>query len=279
MNTLAVTNQTAQCNELLFQGVAIGFVSCLVVMLIVAYIFYQKLLTEKKSLKDELIKAKKTILSAQESHQILVDQQQESQDLLEERVQERTLELHIALQELEEANHELEQKNTLDELTGLFNRRFYNQKILAEYRRSKRNLTPLSLIIIDIDHFKVVNDTHGHLAGDQCLVWLSSQLKKSLKRGSDMAFRYGGEEFCVILPDTDENGAVTLADSLRKNIESQPCIHKDIQISLTISSGIFTYIQQDDVQPEQIFTRADKALYDAKNNGRNQIQIYKDPIE
>ena len=93
MNTLAVTNQTAQCNELLFQGVAIGFVSCLVVMLIVAYIFYQKLLTEKKSLKDELIKAKKTILSAQESHQILVDQQQESQDLLEERVQERTLEL------------------------------------------------------------------------------------------------------------------------------------------------------------------------------------------
>ena len=245
MNTLAVTNQTAQCNELLFQGVAIGFVSCLVVMLIAAYIFYQKLLTEKKSLKDELIKAKETILSAQESHQILVDQQQESQDLLEERVQERTLELHIALQELEEANHELEQKNTLDELTGLFNRRFYDQKILAEYRRSKRNLTPLSLIIIDIDHFKLVNDTHGHLAGDQCLVWLSSQLKNSLKRGSDMAFRYGGEEFCVILPDTDESGAVTLADSLRKNIESQPCIHKDIQISLTISSGIFTYIQQD----------------------------------
>jgi len=279
MKTLAVTDPTVQCNELLFQGVAIGFASCLVVMLIITYALYRKYLTEKKSLKDELTQANKAILSVKESHQLLVEQQQESQDLLEERVQERTLELHIALQELEEANHELEQKNTLDELTGLFNRRFYDQKILAEYRRSKRNLTPLSLIIIDIDHFKVVNDTYGHLAGDRCLVWLSSQLKQSLKRGSDMAFRYGGEEFCVILPDTDENGAISLADSLRKKIESQPCAHKDIQISLTISSGIFTYIQQSDVQPEQIFTRADKALYDAKNNGRNQIQVYKDPIE
>ena len=190
-------------------------------------------------------------------------------------MQEWTLELHIALQELEEANHELEQKNTLDELTGLFNRRFYDQKIIAEYRRSKRNLTPLSLIIMDIDHFKVVNDTYGHLAGDQCLVWLSKYLKQS----SDMVFSYGGEEFCVILPDTDEKGAIALAEDLRNNIEDQVCTHKDTQIRLTISSGVFTYIQQKDVQPEQIFTGADKALYQAKHNGRNQTQLYKDSIE
>ncbi|MBL4899652.1 MAG: diguanylate cyclase [Colwellia sp.] len=256
-----------------------GFVSCLAVIFIIAYIFYRKYSIEQKSLIDQLVKAKKVILSAENSYQLLLDKQQEGQDLLEERVQERTLELHIALQELEEANHELEQKNTLDELTGLFNRRFYDQKILAEYRRSKRNLTPLSLIIIDIDHFKVVNDSYGHLAGDQCLVWLSKYLKKSLKRSSDMAFRYGGEEFCVILPDTDAKGAMALAEDLRKNIEQQTCAYKDIEISLTISSGIFTYIQQDNVQPEQIFTRADKALYDVKNNGRNQTQIYKDSIE
>lgn len=274
-----MTDSTLQCNELLFQGLAIGFVSCLAVMLIIAYTFYRKYSIEQKSLKDQLVKAKKAVLSAENSYQLLLGQQQENQDLLEERVQERTLELHIALQELEEANHELEQKNTLDELTGLFNRRFYDQKILAEYRRSKRNLTPLSLIIIDIDHFKVVNDSYGHLAGDQCLVWLSNHLKKSLKRGSDMAFRYGGEEFCVILPDTDSKGAMALAEALRKNIESQACTHKEFKISLTISSGIFTYIQQDDVKPEQIFTRADKALYDAKHNGRNQIRIYKDSIE
>ena len=265
-----MTDPTHQCNELFFQGLTIGFIVCLVVMLIIIYTFYQKYLIEKKVLKGQLANANVVILSAESSYQLLLNQQQESQDLLEERVQERTLELHIALQELEEANSELEQKNTLDELTGLFNRRFYDQKILAEYRRSKRNLTPLSLIIIDIDYFKVVNDSYGHLAGDHCLVWLSNHLKQSLKRSSDMAFRYGGEEFCVILPDTDAKGAMALAESLRKSIEHQACTYKGIEIPLTISSGLFTYVQQSEVQPEQIFTRADKALYEAKNNGRNQ---------
>lgn len=94
-----------------------------------------------------------------------------------------------------------------------------------------------------------------------------------------MAFRYGGEEFCLILPDTDQKGAMALAEVLRKVIEQQVCTHKEFKISLTISSGIFTYTQQDNVQPEQIFTSADKALYEAKNNGRNQIQVYKDNID
>ncbi|MFT7008859.1 MAG: diguanylate cyclase (GGDEF)-like protein [Colwellia sp.] len=272
-------DSTLQCNTLLFQGLVIGFVICLLVMLIIAYTFYRKYLIEKKYLKDQLLQAKKDILFAKNSYQLLSEQQKEGQDLLEERVQERTLELHIALQELEEANRELEQKNTLDELTGLFNRRYYDQKIIAEYRRSKRNLTPLSLIIIDIDHFKTVNDSYGHLAGDQCLVWLSNHLKESLKRSTDMAFRYGGEEFCIILPDTDENGAIALAEALRKIIEHRVCTHKSIEISLTISSGVFTYIQQDNIKPEQIFTRADKALYEAKNNGRNEARVYKDHID
>jgi diguanylate cyclase (GGDEF)-like protein len=274
-----VTESTLQCNTLLFQGLAIGFVISLVIMLIITHTRYQKNLIEKIFLNDKLAQANKNILSATNSYQLLLEQQKEGQDLLEERVQERTLELHIALQELEEANRELEQKNTLDELTGLFNRRYYDQKILAEYRRSKRNLTPLSLIIIDIDHFKIVNDSYGHLAGDQCLVWLSNHLKESLKRSSDMAFRYGGEEFCIILPDTDESGAIALAEALRKIIEHQVCTHKSIKISLTISGGIFTYIQQDNVKPEQIFTRADKALYEAKNDGRNQARVYKDHID
>lgn len=274
-----MTDPTLQSNALLFQGLAIGLIICLVVLLIIVYTFYRKYLIEQKSFKDQLVKANKATLLAKNSYQLLLEQQQEGQDLLEESVQERTLELHIALQELEDANRELEQKNMLDDLTGLFNRRFYDQKILAEYRRSKRNLTPLSLIIMDIDHFKVVNDSYGHLAGDQCLVWLSNHIKQSLKRSSDMAFRYGGEEFCLILPDTDEKGAMALAEALRKNIEQQTCTHNDIQIPLTISSGIFTYIQQNDVQPEQMFLRADKALYEAKHNGRNQTQVFKDRIE
>jgi len=275
---LAVTDPTLQCNELLFQGLTIGFVVGLAIMLIVFYTSYRKDLIEKKSLTGQLAKANEAALSAKNSYHSLLEQQQKSQDLLEERVQERTLELNITLQELEEANRELEQKNTLDELTGLFNRRFYDQKILAEYRRSKRNLTSLSLIIIDIDYFKAVNDNYGHLAGDYCLVWLSNHIKQSLKRSSDMAFRYGGEEFCLILPDTDQKGAMALAEALRKAVAQQACIHQDIEISLTISSGIFTYMQQDDVQPEQIFKSADTALYQAKDNGRNQTRLFKNSI-
>ena len=218
-------------------------------------------------------------LASDRAHEELLRVQSQSQEELEDRVQERTLELNIALQELEEVNHELEQKNTLDELTGLFNRRLYDQKILAEYRRSKRNLTPLSLVLIDIDHFKSVNDTYGHLAGDECLVWIGKHIKQSLKRSSDMAFRYGGEEFCLILPDTDGKGAVALAEALRENIVKQACCYKEIDIPLTISSGIFTYIQQEDVQPEQIFMGADKALYQAKHNGRNQTQECKNNLD
>ena len=207
---------------------------------------------------------------AQTAMQTLTNEQQDSQDLLEERVQERTLELNIALQELESANQELERKNVLDELTGLHNRRFYDQKILAEYRRSRRNLTALSLILIDIDHFKLVNDNYGHLAGDQCLVWLAKHIKQGLKRSADKAFRYGGEEFCLILPNTDGDGALLVAEQLREAIREKAFNFEGTEIPLTISCGLSTYQQQVDVGPEQIFSTADKALYHAKHNGRNQ---------
>ena len=217
-------------------------------------------------------------IKSERQQEALLSLQTQNQEALEYRVQERTLELNIALQELEEANNELLQKNTLDALTGLYNRRFYDQKILAEYRRSKRNLTPLSLILIDIDHFKEVNDTHGHLAGDYCLKWLSKQLKPNMKRSSDMAFRYGGEEFCLLLPDTDSAGAKVLAEKLRIMIAEQTCMYKKISIPLTVSIGVFTYIQQDNVLPEHLFSGADKALYQAKGHGRNQTIVCKDPF-
>ena len=197
--------------------------------------------------------------------------QEENQEELEQRVQERTLELNIALNELEELNRELEQKNTIDELTGLYNRRFYDQRILAEYRRSKRNLTPLSLVVIDLDFFKRVNDKFGHIAGDQCLSWLAQHIKQSLKRSTDVGCRYGGEEFCLILPDTDQNGAVALAEELRKAVQSFDFVYQGKSISLTVSCGVATYMQQENISPAHIFCAADKALYQAKGQGRNQV--------
>jgi diguanylate cyclase (GGDEF)-like protein len=249
------------------------FLGCVITLSLGLYlnrhyrIKYHKMLWQFKS-------AKSNARIAEQAMNTLAKEQEDSQDLLEERVQDRTLELNIALQELESANQELERKNVLDELTGLYNRRFYDQKILAEYRRSRRNLTALSLVLIDIDHFKVVNDTHGHLAGDQCLIWLAKHIQQSLKRSADKAFRYGGEEFCLILPNSDAQGALLVAEQLRLQLCDQVFQFQNIDIALTISCGICTYHQQADIGPEQIFSGADKALYQAKHNGRNQTQQY-----
>ncbi len=213
-------------------------------------------------------------ISSKNSQNELIALQNENQEILEQHVQERTLELNIALQELGEANQELARKNTLDELTGLNNRRFYDQKILAEFRRSKRNLTSLSLVLIDIDHFKKVNDTYGHQAGDQCLQQIAEKIKASLKRSTDIGCRYGGEEFCLILPNTDTLGAIELAENLRQRVSQTQCEFDDVSLQVTISCGVSTYKQQADVNPEQIFAAADKALYQAKHNGRNQTWQY-----
>lgn len=214
-------------------------------------------------------------MQSRQAQEELLILQNENQEQLESRVQERTLELNIALQELEEANRELEQKNTFDDLTGLYNRRFYDQKLLAEFRRSRRNLTPLSLVVIDIDHFKLVNDNYGHSAGDKCLVTLGLLIKQILRRSSDIGCRYGGEEFCLILPETDSEGAVAFAQELRELVMNKPFELDTTAIDLTISCGVSTYQQQKDILPVDIFNEADKALYKAKLNGRNQVQVAK----
>ena len=199
---------------------------------------------------------------------------EEHQEALECKVQERTLTLDIALKELESANQELARKNQIDTLTGLNNRTSYDERIHAEFRRSKRSLSPLSLVIIDIDHFKAVNDTYGHLAGDKCLLWLAQTIQKTIRRESDTAFRYGGEEFCIILPVTDAKGAFILSEALRKAIENEAFHFENQVINITISCGIFTYIQQETFEPEKIFSAADKALYHAKNTGRNKTVMH-----
>jgi diguanylate cyclase (GGDEF)-like protein len=222
----------------------------------------------KNSAKVEALNKEK---QTKDSQQQLLNAQQDAQEQLEVSVQERTLELNIALQELEEANRELEKKNTLDELSGLHNRRFYDKKITAEYRRSKRNLTPLSLVLIDIDHFKRVNDDYGHQAGDQCITWIAQQIKQCLKRPSDICCRYGGEEFCLILPETTAQGAKALAEIVRAQISDQAFSYKNDLLAITISCGVSTYEQQANVVQDDIFSAADKSLYFAKKNGRDQV--------
>lgn len=215
------------------------------------------------------------VLSAQNAqvNQEIKVLQSEAEETLEAAIQERTFELNIALQELEEANRELEKKNTTDELSGLYNRRYFDQKFLAEYRRSKRELTPLSLVLIDIDHFKKVNDTYGHLVGDDCIRTVGTLIKTQLKRSSDVACRYGGEEFCLILPHTDQTGAEGFANAFRENIAQRVLFAGDKQFTMTVSCGVVTYQQQEGVTLEQLFEFADQALYKAKDSGRNNVQV------
>ncbi|MEW6984230.1 diguanylate cyclase [Colwelliaceae bacterium 6471] len=260
-------NVTMFTNSLVMSSISFWLNGLLISFLVSRQYFYQ--IKDKQAAQLQALESATVSKNAQQE---LLTLQQEVQDQLEAHVQERTLELNIALQELESANRELEEKNTLDELSGLYNRRFYDQKILAEYRRSKRNLTPLSLILIDIDHFKQVNDNYGHLVGDHCITWVAQHIKDSLRRSTDIGCRYGGEEFCLILPETDEQGALALAEELRSAIEAQAVNYQEQQLNLTISCGVSTYKQQTEAKPEELFAAADKALYEAKRNGRNQIR-------
>jgi diguanylate cyclase (GGDEF)-like protein len=139
-------------------------------------------------------------------------------------------------------------------------------------RKSRRERTQLSVVMIDIDHFKSVNDQYGHLIGDECIKAVARTFKNALKRPSDNVCRYGGEEFVLILPSTDLKGALILVEQLRVKIEKTNIHTDDVTINITISAGIGTAIA-DITQPEDnILALADKQLYAAKNAGRNNVQ-------
>lgn len=209
---------------------------------------------------------------ARESQETLLKLREEAQEDLEYKVQERTLELEIALRELSDTNRELEQKNLTDGLTGIRNRQHFDKRYLAEIRRSRREETVLSIIMIDIDYFKQVNDNYGHVVGDECIRHVARLLKQNLKRPSDDVCRYGGEEFAVILPNTDESGAVQLAETMREQIEQSEIEVNEETYKLTISLGICSGIIQSLEDETRLLATADRALYQAKRQGRNQVQ-------
>ncbi|WP_064792347.1 sensor domain-containing diguanylate cyclase [Shewanella woodyi] len=197
-----------------------------------------------------------------------------SNEKLEQMVQERTLELEIALRELNEANQKLTEQATTDSLTGVKNRAAFDKRLQAEGRLSRRQQTPMAILMLDIDRFKSINDNYGHLAGDQILRFIAQTLKEKLKRPADLVSRFGGEEFAIILPNTDQPGAVQVAEQIRKTIYDLPISWENIDIPLTISIGVSSEIMQSETQPTKLLEQADKALYRAKNDGRNRVMVY-----
>jgi len=170
-------------------------------------------------------------------------------------------------QKLKEHNESLKQQSTTDQLTKLYNRKYFDETIESEMQRSSRYKTALSIVIADIDFFKKVNDTYGHIAGDNILEDFASIIKDNI-RSTDMAFRYGGEEFVILLPNTTAQEAKQLTKKLRKIVNSHS--FKEPK-SITCSYGISEYKEKD--TKEKFFKKADDALYFVKNNGRDNIAV------
>ncbi len=194
-------------------------------------------------------------------------------DDLNYRLGERNLELEIALRELSERNQELERLSAIDALTGLMNRRYFDKRMLAETRRSKREQTPLGVALLDIDHFKKINDRYGHLCGDHCLKEFSNILKDEVKRPSDTISRYGGEEFVLILPNTNQDGVCQLLERIRLRLENTVIYYKEVQFVMTVSIGGCSRIVEDDSENISLLGYVDNLLYQAKESGRNKTII------
>lgn len=177
--------------------------------------------------------------------------------------------LHKALDELKSMNKRLEELSIRDPLTEIYNRRYFTAK-LAEYSELSHRLNqPLSCTISDIDHFKRVNDNHGHQAGDYVLKKVATVLSRAVRK-SDIVARYGGEEFIMLLPNTNIYAAMMLAEKLRSAIESTQYSYKGDEINVTISIGVSVGNVQKNLS-EQLVNTADQALYIAKNSGRNRV--------
>ncbi len=201
---------------------------------------------------------------------------------LDELVLQRTRDLAESNQKIEHQNLELEKKNRAlqklsfkDALTGVWNRRKYDQMIEKEWNRCLRYQRPIALLVLDIDYFKRFNDFYGHMTGDQCLVKIGKVLKSYLSRSTDMAARYGGEEFVVLLPETGKEEAVKIASMLRQKIESLNIPHEKSLVNdhVTVSIGVTSLVPDLNSLYQDLFSVADKALYQAKDAGRNQIKF------
>jgi diguanylate cyclase (GGDEF)-like protein len=192
----------------------------------------------------------------------------------------RARELLQVTERLQRLNEELRRLSIMDGLTGVANRRFFNFLLAQEWRRAARSGLPVALVMIDVDCFKNYNDHYGHLQGDNCLVRVAHTLQTFVRRSGDLVARYGGEEFSVLLPATEAQGAAAVAELLRSKIEELDLehAHSAADNRVTISLGVAAIVPGRDSAPEVLVAAADKALYQAKHEGRNCVRVCNSPL-
>lgn len=173
---------------------------------------------------------------------------------------------------LRDQAHELLAQSLSDGLTGVGNRRYFDLCIEKEWRASKRNKKPLSMLLIDVDFFKRYNDCYGHHQGDECLQTVASEMRNALQRPNDLLFRYGGEEFCALLPETCADEALRIAETLRGRVQSLALPHVNAPAGVvSVSIGVATHCQHAHAAHIELIQAADRALYEAKHAGRNRV--------
>lgn len=197
-----------------------------------------------------------------------------------QRIAQMRYSLLLLTRKLNDANRELSRLSSVDGLTGIPNRRVFDDTLVREWRRAERRNAPLSLLLLDIDHFKEYNDRYGHQAGDDCLRAVAGSLDRALRRSSDLAARYGGEEFVIVLPETDSQGARNVADKVLEIVRGLGIEHAQSRTApvVTISIGVATATpaRDDDSGWKKLLGSADAALYAAKRRGRNRAEAARD---
>ncbi|MGB0127560.1 MAG: diguanylate cyclase [Rhodocyclaceae bacterium] len=179
---------------------------------------------------------------------------------------------------LDRANRELRRLSAQDSLTGIANRRYFDETFGREWRRAARNRKAISLVMCDVDYFKQYNDVYGHQAGDECLIQVAQCLAKQARRPGDSVMRYGGEEFAVLLPETDGRGASVLAEKIRAAVEALAIAHAGSEVGkvVTVSAGVASAVPGVAAEKQSdLLQWTDAALYEAKRLGRNQVVSYK----
>jgi diguanylate cyclase (GGDEF)-like protein len=203
--------------------------------------------------------------------EIMLETATEHADLVESQLQKEIRDRKKVEAALQQANQELERLSVLDSLTQVANRRRFDDYLLQEWQRLRKEKAPLSLILCDVDYFKIYNDTYGHPIGDHCLQQVALAIESALEHPSDLVARYGGEEFALILPNTDAARAMQIAEKIRIKIKNLQILHhrSPVDEHVTMSLGVFGMVPTPEGSPELLITLADKALYQAKAQGRD----------
>lgn len=199
------------------------------------------------------------------------ESQERANAQLERRVDERTRELADVIRKLADANERLAKMSIIDELSGLNNRRYFNQKYEADFKAAYREQVSIAVIMFDIDHFKQINDQYGHLVGDRCIAHVAGIIRDTVTRASDIVARYGGEEFVVVLCNTQADGAWHVGEEIRKRVESTPLLWRSETIPLSLSGGVASMVPPHYSAMMVLLDKADTALYEAKQTGRNRL--------